>query len=78
MSVNGTFIKTQRDAARKWLLLLSNSWTDMTLQYCWLITVISHSPCFTSNQFILNNTVVTINPYYALLYFLYNMTVSAH
>ena len=35
---------------RKWLLLLSNSWTDRTLllQYCWLITMISHSAWFTS------------------------------
>ena len=35
-------------------LLLSNSLTDRTLQYCWLITMISRSACFTSYPFISN------------------------
>ena len=49
-SANGTLVKAQCNAAGKWLLLLSNSWTDITLllQYCWLITMISHSAWFTS------------------------------
>ena len=59
-SVNGTLVEAQRDSARKWLLLLSNSWTDMTELYCCLITMINHSAYFTSNPFISNQCFSSI------------------
>ena len=51
-SVNSTLVEAERHVARKWLLLLSNSWTDRALQYCWLITMINRSLCFTPGLFI--------------------------
>ena len=42
--------KAQQHAVRKWLLLLSDSWTDRMLQYCWLITMICRPDCFISYQ----------------------------
>ena len=51
-AVNWALVNAQRNAARKWLPLLGNSWTDRTLPCCRLITMISLSswhtsiPCF--------------------------------
>ena len=51
-AVNWALVNAQRNAARKWLLLQCNSWTDRTLPCCRLITMISQSswhtsiPCF--------------------------------
>ena len=53
-SLNDLLVKAPHNAARKWLLLLSNSWNDRTLQHCWLITMIRSSTCFTSYPLISN------------------------
>ena len=48
-AVTGALVITQCDASGKKLLLLGNSRTDIRLQHYWLIAMISHSACFTTN-----------------------------
>ena len=47
-SVNWALVNAPCDVARKWLLLLGNSWADRMLPYCWLRTMISQSSCRTT------------------------------
>ena len=51
-SVNDMLFKAQCHSGSKWMPLPSNRQTDRMLQYCWLITMIRRSACFTTNPFI--------------------------
>ena len=43
-AVNWALLNAQRNNNRKWLPFPGNRWTDRTLFYCWLITILASHP----------------------------------